>query len=379
MDADAITTSIYPNPTTLVSLSTQALPSSNPLHLIAEDLKTFADHSKDNFVINVPPSSLKGNGTFDIMEMTKTPAFNECAQLAVDANGHHVKLDPLQLVELCEHATVTIPSHKFPDQTHVWRITSWFLSGTVPNADLWDTYLAHALSMYTIHFPNLIASSKQLSMRNGSVHVLEGIRDLVDIFFGIPHLTPKYTESEVADQLREYAQQRIRTELPDQSFTIYDLFERRQEFLHKLSDPVAKLNAAWKADTTARRKKINTKINSEIVFADFLKPEDNITEVVKMENQMYNAKLFEVINATLNQSDANLVIRLITCITIFGEEMEEYNTAKKNAHEQHMENFKHKNPIKAKIQSYLDSASANFMSAYEVMYPISAVYKTIGN
>src|SRR5579864_8046504 len=88
----------------------------NLLHLIRTDLSKIKDHTND-FPINIPESTLKGKYVSDIMELTTAPASNECAKLAL--NG---KLTLQQLQELRKNATIHVPSIKFPDQSHVWKV-----------------------------------------------------------------------------------------------------------------------------------------------------------------------------------------------------------------------------------------------------------------
>lgn len=153
---------------------------------------------------------------------------DEPQSLAIDENGEKKRLSINQLETVREEAQLSVPSRKYPDRYHVWKLNRIIQEGSLYTKMVFQETLSSSLDYLIVSIPENIFDNPDhltdFSAQKGVELIYRGILAMVSSVIGLVEEIPKHSENEVSRMVEEKRVEFIKKSIAADSFLDTSIF-----------------------------------------------------------------------------------------------------------------------------------------------------------
>lgn len=354
------------------------------LDLAQRELENIHNHDPDNFPIDPPPSKLlQGNaGVIDLSAHLRPPNLDETEALARDGQGALKRLTDEQLQQIRTTGSFTVPSQRFPGQTHEWKIHTVLQKGKHATTETFKDGLVFSASQFVVFIPNRLWRGDTFSM-------WQGLKSIVVALVGIPVQLIGWIEKDTRkpsmariEDIREDTILQALLGMSKKEFGDAAMVEittkddvsirfhtaKLEPIRSKLTIPYTTFEKAWNDDQLARRQRLRE------TFADVNADVNELNqEIINQEAKDFQDAIFHLIHSTLEPDDAKELCDLMNAIGMIRETIQSYNATKQNASLIYANELRAKHSVLGRIPDWVSRKQMVYEEQWTKAHPFTNV------
>lgn len=351
---------------------------------IKQELTQYDQTEGGERVFDLPPSSLKVDNNQEQIELStllRRPDFNESDEVARGENGQLKRLSPDMLASIRETGKFTIPSVRFPGQTHEWDLNNFLQKGKHATRETFRDGVCFTAECFVIHIPDFLWRSDGFSF-------VEGVKSLASILKVFGHIIGWSERITTSKHRHKYSLQLttllsillseedntedFKNQLKDGTVTSFITVDGVKIYITnfrdikaKLKEPFSQFSSEWLANKALRRKTL-----SDFLLQDYPDPMLRAQEVVNIEAKQEQEAIFSMIYDTLSEEEAQRICSMISAMIIIREKLESYRKTRNNALTVYSKELREKHIILSRSHKWLSRKTSLYMKQWSKDHPI---------
>lgn len=201
----------------------------NLLHALEVELNDFKIAAPLVYEARLPLHQTDQRPAFRLSDLFMwASSIDEPQSLAIDEHGDKKRLSSNQFETVREKAQLSVPSRKFPDQYHVWKLNRIIQEGSLYTKIVFEETLSSSLEYVIVSIPENIFDNPdhatRFSAQKGVKTIHHGILALLSSMIGLIEERPEHEPHEVSHMVDERRIEFIKKSIAADSFLDSSVF-----------------------------------------------------------------------------------------------------------------------------------------------------------